>query len=101
MSEAKKHTHPLRKPIKAHGEEVKELELDEPDANLVMELGYPYLVLQNGGEGALQLQPKVAARYISRLAKVPLSSVGQLAIPDLHELQAWVMGFFGDEPAET
>jgi hypothetical protein len=86
------YVHKLKRPVTAHGEQVSELQLEEPTTKLVMELGYPYLVV----DGGVQLQPKVAARYISRLAKVPMSTVEALPIPDLQFLQAWIMGFFGD-----
>lgn len=86
----------LSKPIKAHGEEVCELELTEPTAKDVMELGYPYLMVPNDeGDTGIELRPKVAGRYISRLAKIPMSSVEQMAIADLQQLQGTVMGFFG------
>lgn len=91
---------PLKKPIAAHGDQVSELLLDEPDSKLVMELGYPYLVIESGGDGAVQLQPKVAARYIVRLAKVPLTTVEKLPIPALQELHGWLMGFFGEGASE-
>lgn len=92
--------HTLKKPIPAHGDQVTELAFDEPNTELVLELGYPYLVLESGGEGAVQLQPKVAARYIVRLAKVPISTVHKLPISDLQALQGWLMGFFGEGASE-
>lgn len=86
----------LSQPIKAHGEEVSELELSEPTTKDVMELGYPYLVVPSDtDETGIELRPKVAGRYISRLAKIPMSSVEQLAIADLQLLQGEIMGFFG------
>lgn len=85
----------LSKPIKAHGEEVTSLELSEPTTKDVMELGYPYLLIPGELEG-IQLQPKIAGRYISRLAKIPMSSVEQLSINDLQQLQVLIMGFFGE-----
>lgn len=92
----------LAKPIKAHGEEgITELELADPDTKLVMELGYPYLVIENSGDAGVQMQPKVAGRYISRLAKIPMTSVEQLAIADLQSMQGWLMNFFGEGETET
>ena len=89
----------LSKPITAHGEETQELELREPTAKDVMELGYPYLVVQSDDGQGVELRPKVVARYVVRLAKIPMSSVEQLAISDLSALQAIVMGFFGQDAA--
>lgn len=101
MSDAKKHRHALRRPVAAHGEEVDHLELAEPDTRMVMDLGYPFLVVTGDAGAGVQLQPKVAARYLSRLAGVPVSTIERLAISDLQELQAWLMGFFGDGPQEN
>lgn len=92
---------PLKKPIKAHGEEIAVLDLEEPDSKMVMELGYPYLVVETGGESAVQLQPKVAGRYIVKLGKIPLSSVEAMAIADLQEIHGWLMGFFGEGETAT
>jgi hypothetical protein len=91
-----KFVYPLKKPVTAHGEQVSELLLAEPDTKLVMELGYPYLGIASDNGAGVQLQPKVAARYLSRLAQVPMSTIEQIAIPDLHELHGWLMGFFGE-----
>jgi len=85
----------LSKPIKAHGEEVSVLDISSPTAKDVMDLGYPFVMIPGDTE-AMQLQPKVAGRYISKLAKIPMSSVEQLAIKDLLELQTIIMGFFGE-----
>lgn len=86
----------LDKPIQAHGKEVTELELREPTTEEVMEEGYPYLIVQgNGGVSGVQLQPKVVARYVMRLAAIPMPSVKQMSIGDLQSAQAVVMGFFG------
>ncbi|MFM0495592.1 phage tail assembly protein [Paraburkholderia caledonica] len=93
----------LSKPITAHGEEVTQLDLREPTAEDVMEIGFPYLVVQSDDGQGVELRPKVAGRYISRLAKVPMSSVKQLTVGDLSKFQGLIMGFFGqgDEAAST
>ncbi|MGY6129103.1 phage tail assembly protein (plasmid) [Paraburkholderia strydomiana] len=93
----------LSKPVTAHGEEVMELDMREPTAEDVMELGFPYLVVQSDDGQGVELRPKVAGRYISRLAKVPMSSVKQLTVGDLSKFQGLIMGFFGqgDEAAST
>ena len=84
---------PLTKPIQAHGAELAELELAEPSAEDIMELGYPFLVHQGG---AIELRPKVVAQYVVRLGKVPLPSVKKLHPADLQACTAEVMGFFGE-----
>ena len=93
---------PLVKEITAHGEKVSELTLREPDGEDLMEIGYPYIVVQSdvGGQG-VELRPKVVARYVSKLAKIPMSSVKQIGLADLQKLQGVVMGFFGQEEAAT
>lgn len=93
----------LSKPITAHGEEVTQLDMREPTAEDVMEIGFPYLVVQSDDGQGVELRPKVAGRYISRLAKVPMSSVKQLTVGDLSKFQGLIMGFFGqgDEAAAT
>jgi hypothetical protein len=92
----------LSKPINAHGEERRELELREPSGEDLMEIGYPYIVVQSdtGGQG-VELRPKVVARYVSKLAQIPMSSVKQIGLADLQKLQGIVMGFFGQEEAAT
>lgn len=82
----------LSKPVKAHGEEIHELTLAEPDSEVVMELGYPFLIHSGG---AMELRPKVVGDYVVRLAKVPRSTVKDLTLKDLQACQAAVMGFFG------
>lgn len=95
-------TFPLSKPVKAHGEEVTELTLEEPTSKLVMELGYPYLAIDlGGGDPGIELRPKVAGRYIMRLAKVPLTTVESLSIADLQTMHGWLMGFFGEGATGT
>jgi len=90
-------TVPLSKPIKAHGEEVEVLELREPTAEDAIEVGTPFLIIVGDGENKIEIRNKVVAKYISLLAKIPLSSVNQLSLPDLQLAQAAVLGFFGKE----
>jgi len=86
----------LSKPITAHGQQVSELELAEPQTADVMELGYPYLVIPSEeGDTGIEVRPKVIGRYIMRLAKIPKSSVEQLDLSDFQKLQGVVMDFFG------
>lgn len=89
----------LTKPIKAHGEEVSELELKEPTGRDVQDIGFPYLILIVGDEQALQIQVKTVGKYVSKLAGIPPSSVDQLSAGDLNTLTGAVMSFFGVEAA--
>lgn len=86
----------LSNPIKVGDEEVSQLELREPTGADLDDLGYPYLVMVGDGEGErIELRPKVAGRYISRLAGIPPSAVAKISIADRQLLQGVVMGFFG------
>lgn len=100
MSESQKFT--LIKPIKAHGEEITELTLREPDGDDVIELGYPYLVLMQAGDSVgVDIRARVVYSYVSRLAGIPLSSAKQIKLSDMAVLQGVVMGFFGEGLALT
>ncbi|MGS1116871.1 phage tail assembly protein [Castellaniella sp. UC4442_H9] len=77
----------LATPIKAYGEEVTEITLREAttaDARAIGSL--PYAVV--GEDGAVQLALAVCAKYISRLAGIPLSAVDQIPLADFHAM-AW------------
>jgi len=88
----------LSKPIKAHNEELSELQLREPIIEEVMEIGYPYLILmKDGQEAGIEIRPGVIVRYVSKLASIPMGSAKQMSLSDLTKAQAIVMGFFGEE----
>lgn len=81
----------LGKPITAHGAEISELTLREPNAGDVMECGYPL-----GMQGDLVIpQAGAIARMVSRLAGIPPSSVKQLSMADYNSAMGAVLGFFG------
>ena len=87
---------PLSQPIKAHGEELLELELAKPTSKDVRELGYPFTAQPNAsGEADMRLLPDIGAKYIARLAKIPMSSVDQLAPGDFLLIHSEICGFFG------
>jgi hypothetical protein len=86
---------PLSKPIKAHGEEIETLELAEPGAKDVRDLGYPFSAMPDArGDADIKLFPEIGARYISRLAKIPMSSVDQMTPGDFMLLHTELCGFF-------
>ena len=88
-------TFPLSKPIKAHGEVVETLELTEPGTKDLRELGYPFSATPGAnGDADLKLFPEIGARYISRLAKIPMSSVDQMSPGDFLLLHTELCGFF-------
>lgn len=82
----------LSSPIKAHGEELKALTLRSPtpaDARAVKAL--PYHVAT---DESVRIDPDAAAKYIVRMAGIPLSSVDQLNMADFNALAWKVAGFF-------
>lgn len=95
-------TFKLSKPIKAHGEELFELVLAEPTGKDVRELGYPFMAVPGaGGVAEPKLYPDIGAKYISRLAKIPMSSVDQMAPGDLFVLHSEICGFFEAEEGSS
>ncbi|WP_317180010.1 phage tail assembly protein [Lelliottia amnigena] len=81
----------LNKPVTAHGETVSVLEFNEPTGKDVRELGYPYQMNQ---DESIKLQAHIIAKYIVKLASVPLSTVDQMSPADLNSAGWLVAGFF-------
>ena len=81
----------LNHPITAHGETLSVLEFNEPTGKDVRELGYPYQMNQ---DESIKLQAHIIAKYIVRLANVPLSTVDQMSPGDLNAAGWLVAGFF-------
>lgn len=81
----------LGHPITAHGETLSVLEFNEPTGKDVRELGYPYQMNQ---DESIKLQAHIIAKYIVRLANVPLSTVDQMSHGDLNAAGWLVAGFF-------
>ncbi|ENG2552692.1 TPA: phage tail assembly protein [Citrobacter farmeri] len=81
----------LNHPITAHGESLSVLEFNEPTGKDVRELGYPYQMNQ---DESIKLQAHIIAKYIVRLANVPLSAVDQMSPGDLNAAGWLVAGFF-------
>lgn len=87
----------LSRAIKAHGQEVTELELREPTGDDVIEIGFPYYILMPEGQSSgIEIKPRAVYSYISRLAGIPQSSAKQIALSDFAQLQGVVVGFFGE-----
>ncbi|EGZ6657210.1 phage tail assembly protein [Escherichia coli] len=81
----------LNQPVSAHGETISVLEFQEPTGKDVRELGYPYQMNQ---DESIKLQAHIIAKYIVRLAGVPLSTVDQMTPGDLNTAGWLVAGFF-------
>lgn len=77
--------------VRAHGEDLYVLELREPTGKDVRELGFPYVTT---GDAGIKLDAGVIAKYVSRLAGIPLSSVDVMSPADLNSISWDVAGFF-------
>lgn len=86
---------PLRRPIQAHGEELRELTLREPTGKDLRVMGLPF-GFSAGGE--VQIDAAATHRAISTLAGIPPSSVDQLSAQDFMGVTGALMGFFGEAP---
>lgn len=87
----------LSKPITAHGAEVSELTLREPNSDDVDRCGYPMAI-----DGS-SVTPQAASisRLIARLSGIPPSSVKQLSMPDYNAAMGAVLGFFGGSDVQA
>lgn len=92
-------THKLSTPIQAHGEEVTELELRRPTVQECRAIKVlPYTI---GGDGYPIAEVEAAAKYIAVCAKIPPTSVNQLALSDLNKVIWLIIGFFLPADSET
>ena len=76
----------LANPVKAYGNEVTQLELREPSTADVRAINALPYVFSAVGDGQPTPIPEVCAKYISRLAGIPLGAVDQLAFTDFQAL---------------
>lgn len=86
-----KNTLTLAKPITAHNEPISILEFREPTGRDVRELGYPYQLNQ---DDSITLLAGVTAKYIVRLAGIPMSAVDEMSAADLNVASHLVSSFF-------
>lgn len=92
----------LSKPITAHGDEVSQITLREPTTKDVIELGLPTLIIpSDDGTPGVEVRQKVVARYIMRLAAIPLGAVESMSMNDFSVCAATIMGFFGQGDGEA
>jgi hypothetical protein len=81
----------LKKPIQAHGEELKVLDLREPTYEDIEKYGIPFDITENGD---VKISTKSALGYIPELAGIPRSSAATLAPSDIFKLSMLVINFF-------
>ncbi|MBP9942413.1 MAG: phage tail assembly protein [Comamonas sp.] len=87
-------THTLAKPIKAHSEQVTELQLRRPTPAEAKKIGRMPYVITNLATGAYSPDLSVVGDYISVCAGIPPSSVDQLDLSDLNQLAWQICSFF-------
>jgi len=85
----------LKKPVQAHGDEVKTLTFREPTGEDIIACGYPLQMSGDGG-GSFTPLPGVIAKYIARLAGIPPSSVKALCASDFQACMMEIIPFFAD-----
>ncbi|MDH0362790.1 phage tail assembly protein [Comamonas aquatica] len=86
--------HTLAKPIKAHGDELHELQLRRPTAAEAKKIGRMPYVVTDPKTGLYSPDLSVVDEYISVCAGIPPSSVAQLDLVDLNQLAWAVCSFF-------
>lgn len=85
-------THKLFVPIKAHSEELHELQIRRPTTQEVRAIkALPYTLSENSMP---VVEPDIACKYLAVCAGIPQSSVDQLDLADLNALAWVVVGFF-------
>jgi len=88
----------LTKPIQAHGNEISELELREPNTGDIAACGSPFSFTIGTEEGQgvtiIPHAPSLVA-LIARLANIPLSSVRSMAVADTMVCMGQLVNFLG------
>lgn len=87
----------LRKPVQAHGDDISELNLQEPSFEQIQKYGLP---VASDSAGNFIVNAQVAIKYIPELAGVPPSSIKSLGPYDLNQL-CWAVWRFFMMPPET
>lgn len=87
--------YPLRKPIQANGEEVREISLREPTGGDIARAGNPIIIdMFSGDQVKVTFDEKKMENMIGLLATVPPSSVKQLHPRDWNSLAWHLVPFF-------
>lgn len=86
----------LSTPLVIGNEEISVLKMRPPIAKDLIDIGYPFLVMQ-GDEGTfIKILPAVVAKYASKLAGVPPSAIAKIEnLDDFRAIQEAVMDFLG------
>jgi len=84
---------PLRKPVIAHGDEIKELKFREPTAGDIESCGNPVNIDFNTGEPKMTFNTKAMSAMMAQLAAVPPSTIRQLHPRDWNNA-AWNLANF-------
>lgn len=91
--------HPLVKPIKAHGEELKAVTLRRPTTREIRQIGHmPYWLADDNKPSP---NMSVMSDYLVVCLGIPESSVDQLDLVDLNKLTWAVIGFFLNPESEA
>jgi hypothetical protein len=86
----------LTKPIQAHGAEVTQLDIREPNGGDVAACGFPFRFF-TGADNEVSILPEGPAitAMIARLGNIPRGSAVQLNLADWMECMNAVFSFFG------
>lgn len=84
----------LRSPVMLTGGSVSQLVFRRPTAADVVELGFPYFVMQEKGGNGFHFKPKTILRYVARLTGVKESALAGLDIDDLQSCKVVVINIF-------
>jgi len=88
----------LTKPIQAHGNEISELELREPNTGDIAACGSPFsftIAAEEGGGVTIVPHAPALVALIARLANIPLSSVRSMAVADTFACLGQLVNFLG------
>lgn len=81
----------LSKPIKVHGTDITELDLQDPNFDQIQRFGLP---VSMDSTGNFTVNVAVAAKYIPVLAQIPPSSLKEAAPFDINNLCWAIWRFF-------
>ncbi|EKN3827876.1 TPA: phage tail assembly protein [Yersinia enterocolitica] len=88
----------LNKPILAHGEKLSVLSLREPTFEEIEKHGIPF---NYGGDGQLNVDTRIALKYLPDLAGIPHSSAKTLTPPDIFMASMLIFSFFSASKEES
>lgn len=89
----------LSRPIQAHGEERKEIELREPNGGDIAACGFPFTFSADGAQQTVNAA--AIGALISRLGNIPPSSVNSLSFTDWAECMGAIFNFFGQSAQQA